>query len=418
MAEPIAVKETTKSHRIMSDTSDIGVDVASDALSDKHILVAISGGIAVVDSVRLLRELRRHGAKITVVMTHSAQEIISPLAIEWACQSKVVTDWDADMAQLELVDAVLVCPATRHTIGCHIHGILDTPLQMALSAARGRNLPMLFIPSMHNSLSQDVVTEDLCEELEKFDHEVFWGEEQEGRRKQPDVVQIIGKLCHIINSNLPNRKRVALTLGATRSAIDSVRWVQNTSTGKTGFDIADYLYRMGQKVTIFQGVVSAHSLLILQDIRECSEPESMLSELVKISQSENPPDAWIFSAAVLDYTVANPNETKIKSGGDNFSIELQKSSKHIDIISKSCVDDLKIGFKLESGYSKQQLIGSAIDSIKNNQLDAVIANHLENVDDGPVRAYWVDQEGTIIDLEDNFSMAKVIEKRLSQVSDD
>jgi hypothetical protein len=64
------------------------------------------------------------------------------------------------------------------------------------------------------------------------------------------------------------------------------------------------------------------------------------------------------------------------------------------------------------------LIGSAIDSIKNNQLDAVIANHLENVDDGPVRAYWVDQEGTIIDLEDNFSMAKVIEKRLSQVSDD
>jgi len=402
----------------MSDISDTGVAVASDALSDKHILIAISGGIAVVDSVRLLRELRRHGAKITVVMTHSAQEIISPLAIEWACQSKVVTDWDADMTQLELVDAVLVCPATRHTIGCHIHGILDTPLQMALSAARGRNVPMLFIPSMHNSLSQDVVTEDLCEELEKFGHDVFWGEEQEGRRKQPDVVQIIGLLCHIINENLPNRKRVALTLGATRSAIDSVRWVQNTSTGKTGFDIADYLYRMGHEVTIIQGVVSVNPLLCLPDIRECSEPDSMLSELVKISQSANPPDAWIFSAAVLDYTVANQNENKIKSGGDNFSIELQKSSKHIDIISKSCEDDLKIGFKLESGYSKQQLIDSALESLKNNQLDAVIANHLENVDDGPVRAYWVDQEGTIIDLEDNFSMAKVIEKKLSQVSDD
>ena len=80
--EPIAVKETTKSHQIMSDTSDIGVDVSSDTLDDKHILVAISGGIGVVDSVRLLRELRRHGAKITDVMTQSAQEIISPLPIE------------------------------------------------------------------------------------------------------------------------------------------------------------------------------------------------------------------------------------------------------------------------------------------------------------------------------------------------
>ncbi|MCS5533318.1 MAG: hypothetical protein NZ736_03560 [Candidatus Poseidoniaceae archaeon] len=402
----------------MSDTSDIDVDVASDALSDKHILVAISGGIAVVDSVRLLRELRRHGAKITVVMTHSAQEIISPLAIEWASQSQVITDWEADMSQLDVVDAVLVCPATRHTIGCHIHGILDTPMQMALSAARGRNLPMLFIPSMHNSLSKDVVTDDLCEELENFGHDVFWGDEQEGRRKQPDVVQIIGLLCHLINSNLPNRKRVALTLGATRSAIDSVRWVQNTSTGKTGFDIAEYLYRMGHKVTILRGIVSVNSVLSSQDIRECTEPETMLSELVNISQSENPPHAWIFSAAVLDYTVVNSSENKIKSGKDNFSIELQKSKKHIDIISKSCVNDLKIGFKLESGYTKQELIQSSLNSLKNNRLDAVIANHLENVNDGPVRAYWVDTEGTIIDLESNFSIAKVIEKRLSQVSDD
>ncbi len=416
--EPIAVKETTKPHQIMSDTSDIGVDVATDALDDKHILVAISGGIAVVDSVRLLRELRRHGAQITVVMTHSAQEIISPLAIEWASQSQVITDWDSDMAQLDLVDAVLICPATRHTIGCHIHGILDTPMQMALTAARGRKLPMLFIPSMHNSLSEDIVTEDLCEELENFGHQVFWGEEQEGRRKQPDVVQIIGLLSHLINQNLSNRRRVALTLGATRSAIDSVRWVQNTSSGKTGFDIADYLYRMGHEVIIMKGVVTTDSPLNHTDIRDCKDPESMLSQLLDISQSDNPPDTWIFSAAVLDYTVVNPIIEKIKSGQENFSIELQKSDKHIDIISKSRKNDLKIGFKLESGFTQPELIESAQNSLKNNGLDAVIANHLENVKDGPIRAFWVDAKGTVIDLNDNLSMAKVIENKLSEARDD
>lgn len=416
--EPIAVKETTKPHQIMSDTSDIGVDVASDSLEDKHILVAISGGIAVVDSVRLLRELRRHGAQITVVMTHSAQEIISPLAIEWASQSQVVTDWDSDMAQLDLVDAVLVCPATRHTIGCHIHGILDTPMQMALTAARGRKLPMLFVPSMHNSLSEDIVTEDLCGELGKFGHHVFWGEEQEGRRKQPDVVQIVGLLSNIINKNRSNRRRVALTLGATRSPIDSVRWVQNTSSGQTGFDIADYLYRMGHEVIILKGVVTTSSLLNHADIRDCKDPESMLSELLNISQSDNPPDTWIFSAAVLDYTVVNPTAEKIKSGKDNISIELQKSDKHIDIISESCKNDMKIGFKLESGFSKNELIESAQKSLQNNGLGAVIANHLEHVKDSPVRAFWVDAKGAIIDLKDNLSMAKVIDNKLSEARDD
>ncbi len=416
--EPIAVKETTKPHQIMSDTSDIGVDVASDSLEDKHILVAISGGIAVVDSVRLLRELRRHGAQITVVMTHSAQEIISPLAIEWASQSQVVTDWDSDMAQLDLVDAVLVCPATRHTIGCHIHGILDTPMQMALTAARGRKLPMLFVPSMHNSLSEDIVTEDLCGELGKFGHHVFWGEEQEGRRKQPDVVQIVGLLSNIINKNRSNRRRVALTLGATRSPIDSVRWVQNTSSGQTGFDIADYLYRMGHELIILKGVVTTSSLLNHADIRDCKDPESMLSELLNISQSDNPPDTWIFSAAVLDYTVVNPTAEKIKSGKDNISIELQKSDKHIDIISESCKNDMKIGFKLESGFSKNELIESAQKSLQNNGLGAVIANHLEHVKDSPVRAFWVDAKGAIIDLKDNLSMAKVIDNKLSEARDD
>lgn len=402
----------------MSDTADIGVDVASDTLEGKHILVAISGGIAVVDSVRLLRELRRHGAEITVVMTHSAQQIISPLAIEWASQSQVITDWDADMSQLDLVDAVLVCPATRHTISCHIHGILDTPMQMALTAARGRDLPILFIPSMHNSLSEDVVTEDLCVELENFGHQVFWGAEQEGRRKQPDVVQIVGFLSHIINRNLENRRRIVLTLGATRSAIDSIRWVQNTSSGKTGFGIGDYLYRMGHELIIIKGVVTVNSPLNHTNIRDCKEPESMLSELVGLSQSDNPPDAWIFSAAVLDYAVVNPSIEKIKSGKDNFSIELQRTEKHIDIISKSCKGDLKIGFKLESGSSQQELIDSALNSLNNNGLDAVIANHLESVADGTVRAFWVDANGTIIDLEDNLSMAKVIEHKLSQAIDD
>ena len=79
---------------------------------------------------------------------------------------------------------------------------------------------------------------------------------------------------------------------------------------------------------------------------------------------------------------------------------------------------MKIGFKLDSGFTQPELIESAQNSLKNNGLDAVIANHLENVKDGPIRAFWVDAKGAIINLDDNLSMAKVIEKKLSEARDD
>ena len=76
---------------------DTDVEVTGDALKGIHILLGVTGGIAAVDTVRLARELRRHGANLTVIMTKSAQEIITPLAVRWASQGQVITDWDGDL---------------------------------------------------------------------------------------------------------------------------------------------------------------------------------------------------------------------------------------------------------------------------------------------------------------------------------
>ena len=95
---------------------DTDVELRGSSLAGKRILVGVTGGIAAVDSVRLLREMRRHGAEMLVIMTESARRVITPLAIEWASQCQVITDWDGDMKQLEDVDAILVAPATRNTI--------------------------------------------------------------------------------------------------------------------------------------------------------------------------------------------------------------------------------------------------------------------------------------------------------------
>ena len=93
---------------------DTDVEISGSSLAGLRIVLGISGGIAAVDTVRLARELRRHGAELTVIMTKSAQNIITPLAVRWASQCEVITDWDGDLSALDEFDGILVAPATRN----------------------------------------------------------------------------------------------------------------------------------------------------------------------------------------------------------------------------------------------------------------------------------------------------------------
>ena len=413
MWEPVSVKRGTKPEGLMGDTKDVDVEIASNSLSGKMILVGISGGIAAVDSVRLIREIRRHGGKPIVIMTSAAQKIISPLAIEWASQSPVITDWDADMSQLDEVDGVLVCPATRYTIASHIHGIMDTPLQMALSAARGRKTPILFVPSMHSSLSSDPITEDLTDELVESGNHILWGPYEEGRNKTPDTENIVAEICHLVNSCMDSRKSVLITLGATRSSIDAIRYIQNTSSGKTGWALCDYLYRMGHDVIAVHGETTSQAPSFLKHMQYHPNPDDMLEALLTHAKSSNAPDSWIHCAAVLDYIPSQSNTNKVKSNNDKWAIELIPSKKHIQELSPYCSSAIRIGFKLESKISHEEMIASAKIMMADYQLNGVIANLLESVDSSP-RAFWVDKKGSITTLEDNLALAMIIDKQISR----
>ena len=383
---------------------DTDVEVRGSSLSGRRVLLGVTGGIAAVDTVRLARELRRHGAEVSVIMTPSAQEIITPMAVRWASQGEVITDWDGDLSALSGFDAVLVTPATRNLIASFIHGLMNGPLLMALSAARGRGCPIMMVPSMHNDLANDPVTEDLVLQCAKQGIKVLWGAEEEGKRKTPNHEEIVARLGNLVNSNGTS---VVVTLGATRSAIDDVRYVQNTSSGKTGYLIADDLYRHGMDVTCVSGVTTVSKPDWLPLDIKCPEPDQMLEELKALAKDRI--DVWIHAAAVLDYIIPEPVEGKIASLQGDLNIQMKEGAKHISELKDLCEGATRIGFKLESGIKQKDLVHRAHAQIQTAGMTATIANRMEDYGkEGMPRGWLVDSHGAHFILEKESDMCNAI----------
>jgi phosphopantothenoylcysteine decarboxylase/phosphopantothenate--cysteine ligase len=386
---------------------DTDVEMQGSALAGRHVVLGVCGGIAAVDTVRIARELRRHGAQITVIMTAAAQRIITPLAVRWATQGQVITDWDGDMDALNNVDGVLVVPATRDTLASYLHGLQNGPLLMALSVARSRGTPVMMVPSMHLDLAKDPITDELVERARGQGISVLWGEEAEGKRKTPAHQTIVASFCHLLNVGKSHRKSVVVTLGATRSPIDDVRFVQNYSSGSTGFALADDLHRHGHDVTCVAGITTVEQPPWLPLVIRTPEPASMLRELMALSNDRI--HAWIHAAAVLDYVVEAPAEGKIASQQGGLDVALVEGEKHIMALKEKCSDAIRIGFKLESGIKQKDLIYRATAQIEKAGMTAVIANRLEDLGDpAKPRGYLVDAYGSHFILENEVKMCEAV----------
>ena len=393
-------------------SSDLGVEVQGDSLGGRNVLLVVSGGIAAVESVKLSREIRRHGANLSIIMTKDANKVITPLALSWAAASPIITEWDSEMSQLSEFDGVLVAPATRNTISKHIHGVMDSPAMMALSAARGNKTPLIFVPSMHTDLFDDPVTCDLINSLESEGSHIILDQPSEGKRKQPNHIQIVAELCNCINQSLPDRKNVAITLGANRAPIDSVRAIQNASSGATGWRIAEHLFRMGHEVVCIAGVTSSDPNFTLPHVIRDGTPTGMLNACLEVASVEPKPDAWIHAAAVLDY-YTEPISGKKPSGQSNWNLQLTPGPKHIEELSHLAKDCVRIGFKLEVDVPVNVLLERATEQISRLGTDAVVANLKDEVHDpNTPRGRIVLSSGDVLEMRDDAELCRTIESLL------
>lgn len=281
------------------------------------IILGITGGIAAYKAAELVRLFVKKGCEVEVVMTEAATRFITPLTMQTLSGRPVrLTQWD-DMAHIDLsrgAEAILVAPATADFIAKIAHGHASDLLS---SLCLARDCPLFLAPAMNRQMWGNPATRRNLEQILKDGVHVMGplegiqacGETGMGRMMEPD--EIASTVLSSLSPKILSGKRILVTAGPTREAIDPVRVITNLSSGKMGYAVAQAALDSGAEVILVSGPTCLPPPIGAKFIPVASAREMRDAVMANVGGS----DVFVSVAAVADYHVTNPSEVKIKKGG-------------------------------------------------------------------------------------------------------
>ena len=301
-------------------------------LKNKNILICVTGSIAAYKSCEVVRLLRKEDVNVQVMMTPSAQKFVGKASFAALTNNEVITDIfpDTPKAGLEHIemalelDAIVIVPATANILCKAASGVADDIISTNLSVCEQ---PTLFVPAMNFRMWQNPATMDAVEKLRARGRIVMDPETgklaslHEGEGRLPEIDKIMNCIRGLFNNELPLLgKKVLVSAGPTREAIDPVRFISNRSSGKMGYALAEVARDLGANVTLVSGPVALPPIPEVEMVMVESTVQ-MLSAL-EDSLDEKDADFLIMAAAVADYQPANPSKQKLKRNKIAASLEL------------------------------------------------------------------------------------------------
>ena len=350
-------------------------NLKSSLLKDKKIVLGVTGSISAVESVKLIHELRRHGAEVYPVVTESSKKIIHPASLEYASENKVVEELTGAIEHVRLVedsDLFLVAPSTANTLSKMAHGIDDSPVTSVFSNALEK-IPIIVVPAMHLNMYTNPIIVKNIEVLKSFGVTFVEPEVEESKAKIADYQTIVAEVIRALHDELRDRK-ICIIGGSSYENIDDVRIITNNSTGETAVDIAMMAYYLGADVKLFLGNVRVEIPRFLK-FENFTNLASLVSKIDEIGKS----DIVIVPAALSDFTVVK-KKGKI-STEKSFSATLKPTPKFLKLLRAKYKGKI-VGFKAEYGVSRDELISRARKRMVEYSLDMVVANDLKNVKPG------------------------------------
>lgn len=336
-----------------------------------NILLGISGGIAAYKAATLIREFKKKGHEVKVIMTPNAKDFITPLTIATLSGNPVFSEgfspedgrWNSHISLGEWADVMIIAPATANTIAKMVGGMADNLLCCTYLSARCK---VVVAPAMDLDMWAHISTRRNIEQLKSDGVRVIEpqsgflasGLSGKGRMEEPEVIAQI--VCEEFSSAPQDfaGKKVMVTAGATIEKIDAVRFISNFSTGKMGRAIAAEFEKRGAEVTLIAGGHSAEEMLNLA--KEAFEGC----------------DIAVFAAAVADYTPENPSDKKIKSNkGEGMTLTLKPTADIASTLSHTKrPGQITVGFALETDHEET----NATKKLESKSLDAIVLNSLQD----------------------------------------
>lgn len=369
----------------------------SDSLSGKTIVVGVTGSIAAVRVLDLIRDLIRRGAEVHAVMSEASTKILHPYTLEYATENPVIQEITGRVEHVHLcgdggiADLFLIAPATANTIGKIAHGIDDTPVTTFATTAIGSRKPVAIVPAMHEAMYRHPAVLKNLEILREMKIRVIDPRLEEGKAKIADNASIVLEVERMLGPGDLAGKRILITSGSNAEAVDPIRILTNRSSGKTGVALALEARRRGAEVTLVHRFIQDLPVRQLYAESAGGMLEAVLMELG--SKGGGGYDAMIAAAAVADYTL-DRSSAKIKSGGE-LTLYLRPTRKIIRAVREAHPDLKIVGFKAETDLGEEELLARAGDSMHKAGLDLVVANDVSlggmGTDDN--RVIILDREG-------------------------
>jgi phosphopantothenoylcysteine decarboxylase/phosphopantothenate--cysteine ligase len=358
----------------------------SDLLAGRRIVVALSGSIAAVEIPRVVRELIRHGAEVTAVMSPDATGIVTPEAIHFATGSPPVLALTGAVEHVThfgpgegQADLLLVAPATANTIGKIAHGIDDTPVTSFVSVALGGGVPVLVAPAMHAHMMGNPAVQENLDRLRRFGVEIVAPQSAEGEEKLATPEEIAAAILHRLGRGPWAGRSVLVIGGASREPIDDVRSITNESSGATAVELATQAHYRGANVTAWLGAteVPVPGFLAVTRWRSTADLQRLVRRSGKLVAAA---DAVWVPAALSDFTLT-PVAGKIPSRSpEPPTLELRRAPKLLPILRRSAPRPaVLVGFKLTARKTEAETVAEAEALRGEAALDWVVANDRSNM---------------------------------------
>jgi phosphopantothenoylcysteine decarboxylase/phosphopantothenate--cysteine ligase len=348
-----------------------------DITINKHILLAVSGGIAAYKSAELVRLLRKQGATVRVVMTRSAMQFVGPLTFQALSGNPVHSelldeDQEHAMGHINLArwaDALIIAPATANTIAKCSHGLADDLLSTLYLAA---TCPVYVAPAMNQAMWHKTVTQENIQKLKSHGVTIIGPEQGDqacgetgfGRMSEPQ--EICNHLMGEPAAQCLKGLKVLISAGPTREPLDPVRYITNRSSGKMGYALANAALKAGAKVTLVSGPVML-SAPVNADLVSIETAAQMHAAVISRASEH---DIYIGAAAVADYSPVQMEQQKIKKQAEQTTLTLQKTRDILAEVAQLANRPFTVGFAAETHDLEQY----AQDKLTRKNLDMIAAN--------------------------------------------